>query len=99
MPRFRVPTAELRAIVDPVASDKWGAGPITLEECAAAIQADGPEFRSWQEVKDSIGTFKENRSYHLRRLGTLIGQAVNNPNPAPRAGSEQPNPADAAILR
>lgn len=85
MARFRVPTAELQVIVDPIAADKWGAGEITLQECVAAVESAGIEERPWQIVKDTISSAKENRDYHLRRIGTLMGFAFASPDPEPEA--------------
>ena len=61
-------TAELRALVDPIAANKWSAGPITLEQCVEAVKIRGIEERPWQSVIGAFDSFEENRDYHLRRI-------------------------------
>lgn len=91
MPKYRVPTDQLAAIVNPLDGVRWGCGPITAQHILdVAVAGVGlPENRSWQQVNSPNLTAEENREYHLRRLATLIAEVlVENHEPQP-----EPNPS------
>jgi hypothetical protein len=83
MPTYRVPTEELKAIVNPLDGVKWGCGPITIDDILEAVEAGiEEETRSWQEVNGTLAE-EENRPYHIRRLATLFLSADTGPEPDP----------------
>ena len=79
---YRVPTASLIAIASPLDGAKWNCGAITAEDVKEAVEAGIAENRPWQEVNGNIPD-DENRTYHLRRLATLMAERVENPSADP----------------
>lgn len=73
MPTYRIPTSNLRSIVNPLDGSMWKCIAITEEEVLSAKNDGKVESRCWEEVKDSIAV-EEARDFHINRIATLLDQ-------------------------
>lgn len=99
MSKYQIPVAELMDRVSPLDGVKWASGPISPEDVLEAVQADVElEHRPWQEVNGQIPDH-ENRSYHIRRIITLMYTHDFGEDPVPGQRMRISFIFDDAVLR
>lgn len=70
MAHYRVPTAELRPLVNPLDGSVWRCRPISENEIRKAIEAGVRELRPWSGELESLPP-EQARRFHIDRVATL----------------------------
>lgn len=71
MPKYKIPTEELKIYVDPRDGAMWRCKPIEQREIDAALSSKVQEERRWDDLVNTLGQ-EEARSFHINRIATFV---------------------------
>lgn len=73
MPRYRVPTASLTAVINPLEGDTWKVEPIDPAEVREAASRGEVVEVPWRKAQEAGLPADLHRIFHIRRIAYLLG--------------------------